>query len=212
MNPDVVPDPDLHLELKDHRRQILEIRDEAARLTDGLNDEQARWQPSPERWSVADCIEHLNVTEEQILPVLTRTIQEAQKSRDPQPLLPERFRHGFVGNFLVRMLEPPPRWRLRAPGPYQPAAGERSFEEIRTRFADLHDRLLEQVDASRGLHLARVKMASPFARLLRLSLGQWFAFLAAHDRRHLWQARQVRGDSRFPGNPDLPGKDGQTPS
>ena len=212
MNPDVVPDPTLHPELEDHRRQILEIRDEAARLTEELNDEQARWQPSPERWSIADCLEHLNVAAEQILPVLTRTIEDAQKSRDPEPSLPKSFRHGFMGNFLVRMLEPPPRWRLRAPRLYEPAAGDRSFEEIRVRFADLHDRLLEQVDASRGLHLARVKMASPFTRLLRLSLGQWFGFLAAHDRRHLWQARQVRGDRRFPGQRDLPGKDGHTPS
>lgn len=43
-----------------------------------------------------------------------------------------------------------------------------------------------------GLDLARIKVTSPVTRLLRLSLGQWLAGLAGHQRRHLWQARQVK--------------------
>jgi hypothetical protein len=30
-----------------------------------------------------------------------------------------------------------------------------------------------------------------------MASGGYFAFLAAHDRRHLWQARQVRQASGF---------------
>jgi len=33
---------------------------------------------------------------------------------------------------------------------------------------------------------------------LKLGLGPCFAFLIAHERRHLWQAWQVRKDERFP--------------
>jgi hypothetical protein len=35
-------------------------------------------------------------------------------------------------------------------------------------------------------------------RLVKISLGQVFPFIAAHERRHLWQARRVREDANFP--------------
>jgi hypothetical protein len=43
-----------------------------------------------------------------------------------------------------------------------------------------------------------VRTASPAAPLFFLTLGQCFGALAAHDRRHLWQARRVREDPHFP--------------
>lgn len=191
-------DSPLHPALEEHRRQIREIQRQGERLTAGLTEEQARWQPAPDRWSVADCFEHLNVTEEQILPVLSRTIEEAQQARQPDEALPATFRYGFVGNLFVRMLEPPPKFRVRAPAGYAPVAGELSLAEIRTRFHELRDERIRWVEASRGLHLKRVRMTSPSMRFVRLSLGQWFDFLATHDRRHLWQVRQVIEHADFP--------------
>ena len=34
-------------------------------------------------------------------------------------------------------------------------------------------------------------MRSVLDRRLKLSLGDWFHFMAAHGRRHLWQARRA---------------------
>ena len=45
--------------------------------------------------------------------------------------------------------------------------------------------------AANGLHLARVKVRSPAMKLLWFPLGGLFAIMAAHERRHLWQASQV---------------------
>jgi hypothetical protein len=46
--------------------------------------------------------------------------------------------------------------------------------------------------------LARVKLESPASARVKLSLGETFALLAAHERRHLWQARQVKDHPSFP--------------
>jgi len=48
--------------------------------------------------------------------------------------------------------------------------------------------LLERAD---GLDLRRVKVPTPVVRWFGLSLGSTFAQAAAHERRHLAQARRV---------------------
>jgi hypothetical protein len=47
---------------------------------------------------------------------------------------------------------------------------------------------IEQAD---GLDLKRVKVVSPISSFLKFSLGMTFAQAAAHERRHLAQARRV---------------------
>jgi hypothetical protein len=57
---------------------------------------------------------------------------------------------------------------------------------------------MQRVRATSGLHLARIRITSPASRFFRMSLGQCFGMLAAHQRRHLWQARGVRDTDGFP--------------
>lgn len=52
------------------------------------------------------------------------------------------------------------------------------------------------MDASDGLDLASAKFTSPFFKLLSLSVIAEFAVIACHERRHLWQAEQIAGQSR----------------
>jgi hypothetical protein len=49
-----------------------------------------------------------------------------------------------------------------------------------------------QIERADGLDLRRVKVPTPISRLFELSLGTTIAQAAAHERRHLAQARRVR--------------------
>ena len=49
-----------------------------------------------------------------------------------------------------------------------------------------------QIERADGLDLRRVKVPTPISRLLKLSLGATIAQAAAHERRHMAQARRVR--------------------
>jgi len=64
-------------------------------------------------------------------------------------------------------------------------------------FARVRDELAQRMRESDGLDLAHIRTISPVNRLIRLPLGAYFAFILAHDRRHLWQARQVRNAPGF---------------
>ncbi len=46
--------------------------------------------------------------------------------------------------------------------------------------------------------LKRAIVVSPVSRFVRMPLGGYLAFLLAHDRRHLWQARAALGSDSGP--------------
>src|SRR6478672_4338377 len=78
----------------------------------GLSASRFNWQPAPGRWSIGQCVEHLNLTLERYLPVLRTGIKDAR--RDGR-LASGPFRLGLFDRTFLRMIEPPPRMRTRTP-------------------------------------------------------------------------------------------------
>jgi hypothetical protein len=183
----------LHAELAEYRRQLHEIRADAERLLEGISEGQFNWRPSPEKWSIAQCLDHLN-SGWKALPKLDRVIAAAgeQSIRSNGP-----YRHPLLGRLYLRFTEPPPKIRVPAPRRFRPAA-EHLLSEVVPRFLGLQQEIVARIESSDGLDLGRIRLSSPISRRFRMSLGQWFAFLAAHERRHLWQAWRVRRTPGFP--------------
>jgi hypothetical protein len=86
--------------------------------------------------------------------------------------------------------------KFKAPKVYRPLPDQPKAKVV-SAFTAIHDQLLELIAKSNGLDLARIRVGSPF-RYVTFSLGQRFALLAAHDRRHLRQAWTVRRQPNFP--------------
>ena len=178
-------------ELQDYVRQFEDVKSAARHLVEGLSDEQLRWKPAPDRWSIAECFSHLNVTADQYYPAIDRSMRLARE----RGLLGEGpFRHGFLMNRFIRMMEPPARRSFRAPQMFRPRTRALA-DEIPTFFAH-QSAIIERVHQANGLDLSRVKVVSPLTSLMRMSLGQCFGLLAAHERRHLWQAARVGEELR----------------
>lgn len=183
----------LHAELAEYRRQLRDVRADAEKLVEGLTDSQFNWSPAPGRWSIAECLDHLN-NGWRVLDKLDRKIASAteQGLRGEGP-----YRHPLLGRLYVRLMEPPPKIRARSPKAYVPKP-DQPVSAVAPRFLELQEKIIERVVAADGLDLGGIRMSSPISRRFRMSLGQWFAFLAAHERRHVWQAWQVRKHPGFP--------------
>jgi hypothetical protein len=83
------------------------------------------------------------------------------------------------------------RQKLEAPSRFIPLHGQPVTAVLPT-FLHVQSQFLLQIDCATGLDLRRIKVATPLSRFLRLSLGAMLAQAAAHERRHLDQARRVR--------------------
>jgi hypothetical protein len=181
-------------ELEDLRRQFEAIALSADALAAPLSDEQFVWQPAPEMWSVAQCFDHLNATARRYLPALDEAIADAIR-RGVYGEGP--FGYSWVGRLFVGLNEPPARIRLRAPDPIQPAV-HRPRQEVLAGVRAHQVQLVDRLRQANGLDLGRARVSSPIGGWLRFSLGSGFALMAAHERRHLWQAKRITERPDFP--------------
>lgn len=141
-------------------------------------------RPSPASWSALECVAHLNLATRATLPGLQQAIEQAQPAKSEKA-----YHMDLTGRLLAWSLEPPPLIKLKTPKMTEPveSGGPRPVQE---EFDRLHEELIALLHAAAGKAIDEQKMKSPFANL---SYNAYSAFriIAAHDRRHLWQAHNA---------------------
>src|SRR5262245_7320561 len=144
---------------------------------------------------MAQCFEHLNATARAYLPMIDEGIAEAI-SRGMYG--EEPFRYNLIGRVIARSMEPPARLRFKAPQAFQPVL-ERPRRLTMPAFRAYQIQYIDRLRQANGLDLARGRVRSPPPySWIPLPLGCAFAFTTSHERRHLWQARQILHDPAFP--------------
>ena len=161
---------------------------EARQLVSQLSAAQFNWQPTPTAWSVAQCLAHLG----QMNSVLAAALRTAVRQANKNSVMPRRpIQPGWFGRWFINQMEAPPRRKLKTPKQGIPEA-HKSREEILGAFIAAHDELRSLIHEARDLDLNRIRFRNPFIGLLRYTLATALLVIGAHDRRHLWQANQLR--------------------
>jgi hypothetical protein len=173
-------------------KQFEDIRSDAHDLADDLSPEQFNWKAAATRWSVGQCLAHLNLSTEEALGTIDQVVQECQaKRRKSSGPFPHRLRP----RLFVWILEPPYRLKVKTfPDLIPPSSLDRDL--VLGDFLRLQNALIQRLRAVDGFDLtcAQANNRAGFP----MHLGEWFAFVAAHERRHLWQARRNREHRSFP--------------
>jgi len=181
-------------ELARFGRELQAVRRDAAGLLDGLTGAQLAWQPEPGRWSVGENVSHLRTLNTRYLEAVDRAIADA-RARGRTGF--GAYRPGLVGGFMTRLMEPPVKRRIKT-FPVFVTGGAHDWAAELAGYHATHEALEARLHAAGGIDLNRARVVSPATKLLRLKLGDVFALLLAHDRRHLWQIRQLRAAPSFP--------------
>jgi len=143
---------------------------------------------------MAGCFDHLNKSAAQLfVPRIDAAIANARTkhlfSNGP-------FAYSAFERWCVRTNDAPPKRRFKAPKRFHPAP-HLSLDDVRTQFLHWQDELARRLRDAEGLDLARTKERSPIP-FVKWSLGAFFQLMIAHERRHTFQARQVRQNAVFP--------------
>lgn len=189
--------PNLESELQETVRQFEALQRRCATMLDGISMEQFNWRPSADRWSIAQNLDHLNREAHEQAPVVEGLIERGNRERlfGQGP-----FRHPWFGNWYIGFLEPPYKVKVPTLQRFVPPSSL-TLEAVVPELIAWHDRFIDMAHKANGLHLSRLKAKLTYLDhgMPSLSLGQWLRYLAAHERRHLWQIeRIVLGAAAFP--------------
>ena len=183
----------MHVDLKNVLDQFDAVQARVHLLADDLTE--ARWaeRADPTRWSVAECVAHLNLTSRAYLPLLRGALEEASK-RDGAT--PARYRRDPMGWMLSSLMGPVPRvgrFRLGAVKtiPAFVPKGDLPQTQLVVEFDRLQQEQTDLVREAEGHPIHRVWVTSPFDQRLRYNLYSTFVILPKHQLRHVVQAERV---------------------
>lgn len=153
---------------------------------DGVTEQQARWKPAPERWSILEYVEHLAVSDDALVALVERSLQS--------PAKPETKEERHAREQKIRET-PMPRGVNRAPEMLKPNARFGSLAEAVAAFREAHARTMEftqNTQADLRSHFA------PHAVLGPLDGYQWLVGNARHAESHAGHIREIRSLDGFP--------------
>lgn len=157
----------------------------ARRLIEGHDPAALRRIPGAGGWSALQCIAHLNLTTENYLPLLARALGDAPPASGTR-----RVGSGLMPRLLLWSLEPPYRLRFKTQPAFEPSL-EDDPNAVLASFERLQGELLLTLGRFDGRALDRAPIASPFNGRLKYNALAALRILAAHERRHLWQAERA---------------------
>jgi hypothetical protein len=152
-----------------------------------LSVEQLNFKENPERWSILECIEHLNRYGEFYLPELERRILDSQP--DPSAAT---FNSGMIGNYFANLMKVNngKMTKMKTPRDKNPANSLISVTAL-DKFLKQQERLESLLQQSRKMNLQKVKCSISLTPLIKLRLGDTFRFFINHIERHVYQANEV---------------------
>lgn len=168
-------------ELESSRKAFLEA-------TNGLSEAQWNFKPAPDRWSVAECAEHIGVTEAFILNLIT---EQALKG----PAEPEKRAQVQGKDTSMMAMAVDRSAKFKAPESIQPTRRWATSGEITRNVLENRARTIQFVSTTEE-DLRDHFMDHPVFKTL--DTYQWILLTSAHMRRHTAQILEVKADPNFP--------------
>jgi hypothetical protein len=149
--------------------------------------------PGPDAWSAAQCLEHLNIYGRHYLPAIEKAISQA-KAQGVRPA--EQLRPGWLGAWFTDLMLPQPngglKKKMKAPKNAIPEASP-DARAMLAEFIDQQEKMLLLLASAKEVNLNTVRVPSSLSPLIRMRLGDTFAFVVAHIERHVLQAERALG-------------------
>lgn len=157
-----------------------------------LSGSQLNWKPAAESWSVAQCLDHLIKSNDEVRPAINAKLNGAKNSfwESWSPLT------GFFGGFLKKSLMSDKR-KFKAPTKniVPPSDIEPGIVD---RFAENQKTVIENIGAMADVDWDKTVITSPFMRLMTYRVRDGLDILVEHEKRHFRQAKRVTENENFP--------------
>ena len=153
--------------------------------TKGLSEAQWNFKAAPDKWSVAQCTEHIAAAEDFIRGMIVENVMKA-------PAAPDRDIAKLDAGIMAMI--PDRSTKAHAPEPLVPTNRFGSPEGSLKHFGESRGTTEDFLKKTPDLraHAADSPLGS------KLDAYEWVLFIAAHSERHTKQILEVKADPNFP--------------
>lgn len=152
----------------------------------GLSADQLKWKPNDSTWSVADCVEHIALSEKNLFDWAMGTLKE--------PANPAKRSELKLTEEMIKKILTDRSFKVKTREGFIPTG----------QFGDAW-KSLEEFKIKRAGHIAYIKETKDDLRnhFAELPFGwvdsyQLLIFLSAHTQRHILQMEEVKANPNFP--------------
>ena len=163
---------------------LQQTRDGVIAAVKGLSEAQLKFKPAPDRWSVAEVLEHITLVEDGLFQNVSVNIMKAPAGAADRDVA--------KADATVLELVPDRSHKRQAPPQFVPT-GRWTPAETLDHFLKSRARTIEFLESAQDLR-AHVS-DSPLGPL---DGYEWVLFMSAHSERHTKQILEVKADPNFP--------------
>lgn len=167
-------------------QQLERTRDKFLASVDGLSEAQWNYKAAPDRWSIAQCAEHIAASESFIRGAIAKSLET--------PAAEEVLKQGVNKDEPILKFMTDRSKKFTAPEPLaptnrfgSPAAAVAEFQKERAETLKL---------ASADTDYRKYATQNPAFGML--DAHGWFLFLSGHSERHTLQIEEVKASEGFP--------------
>jgi len=174
---------------KVERAELIELLNKSEKeflqAVEGLSEQQWSFKPGPERWSVAECAEHIVLAEALLFETATTSLTAAAD---------DKWEETLRKTDVLRRALPNRSTKVDAPAAIKPRQSM-TRQQLMARFKEQRARALayvQETEAPLKAHTA----ANPFFG--PLNAHQWLLYIPLHHLRHNLQIAEVKSSSSYP--------------
>lgn len=161
-----------------------------------LSESQVNWKPSDDVWSIAECVDHLIVTNQLYFNEFEKQFSQKQLTTDCSKTL---VKHKFTGKLLIKSVDPDNLKKVKTFGVFKPSQSNYSTD-LFEKFVDLQKCFINLLRAFNNLDLNKYIMSSPASKFIKENFCDVLEIIRLHDRRHINQAQRLLNHNNFPVN------------
>lgn len=174
---------------KDHALQYLESTKKGVLdATKGLSEAQWNFKPAPDRWSIAEVVEHLAAAEDLIRGLVQEQVMKSPAIAPRDPAEVKKIDDGV----LVQV--PDRSHKMQAPEPLKPTNRFGSPEEAEKHFVESRGTTEAYLKSAADLRIHA--MDNPVG--VKMDGYEWILLIGGHSERHMKQILEVKADPNFP--------------
>ena len=150
-----------------------------------LSEELLNRKPGPDKWSILECIAHLNLYGDFYIPEITKRIAKSKTEST------KTFKAGILDNYFAQTMLP--KEKLNKMKTFNDKNPMGSFLDKTTlqRFLNQQEQLLDLLNMAGKIDLNKTKTAISISKWIKLKLGDTFRVVIYHNDRHMVQANKI---------------------